>query len=162
MKSVVGVYSSHEDAVQAVNDLQKAGFPTKNISIISKADIINNHVHVRTDHTVEKAEVSIGVAASTILGVLAGVGIFAIPGLGFLYGAGALVGAIAGFEFGVVGSGIVAILTAIGIDEAIARKYETHLNEGKYLIFAQGEEEDVEQAQKVLHTSGLHMELDTH
>lgn len=160
MNSVVGVYESHEMAVQAVRALKKAGFSTKKISLLSKADIINNHIHVKSHHKIEKAEMGVGLVAGTIIGILSGVGIFAIPGLGFIYGAGALVGAFAGFDFGIIGSGLVTIFTRMGIDEAVALKYEKHLNEGKYLVFAQGNEKEVDHAQEVLHTSGLHMELD--
>lgn len=160
MKSVVGVYESHEKAVQAINDLKKAGCPAKKLSLLSKADIINNHIRVKANHKAEKAEVSLGLLGGIAVGILSGVGVFAIPGLGFIFGAGALVGAFAGFDMGIIGGGLVAILTGIGIDEAVAQKYEKHLNEGKFLVFAQGSDEEVEKAQKVLHTNGMHMELD--
>ncbi len=160
MKSVVGVYESHEKAVQAIKALKEAGFPTKKISLLSKADIINNHIRVKADHKAEKAEVSLGLAGGITIGILTGIGVFAIPGLGFLFGAGAIVGAFAGFDMGIIGGGIVAILTGIGISETIAKKYEKHLNEGKFLVFAQGGEQEVEKAQQVLHTNGMHMELD--
>lgn len=162
MKSIVGVYESHDKAVQAVNELKAAGFAADKISLISKADIVNNHIHVKSEHSVERAEVSVGVAAGTILGALTGIGIFAIPGLGVLYGAGALVGAFAGLDIGLLGGGLVAILTSWGMDEFNAKKYEEHLNAGKFLVFVQGEEADRDRAQDTLHTSGLHMELDAH
>lgn len=161
MNTIVGVYESHDDAVNAVKSLEKAGYATKNISLISKAELVNDHIHVKSDHTVERAEVGVGLAAGSIIGVLAGVGVFAIPGLGFLYGAGALVGALAGLDIGLLGGGIVSILTSIGIDKAKAAKYEKHLNEGKYLVFVQGDETAVKHAHEVLHTEDLHLELDS-
>ncbi len=160
MKSIVGVYESHQSAVQAVNQLQAAGFPVSSVSILGKADLVDNHIHVKQTHTAEKAEVSVGVVAGTVLGILTGVGIFAIPGLGFLFGAGALVGAFAGLEMGLIGSGVVAVLTSIGIDQMNAQRYEKHLNEGRFLVFVQGNENELQKAQEVLHTSALHMELD--
>ncbi len=162
MNTIAGVYESHDDAVKAVQTLQEAGYATKNISVISKAELVNDHIHVKSDHTVETAEVSVGVAAGTLVGVLTGVGVFAIPGLGFLFGAGALVGAIAGIEFGLLSSGMVAILSSIGIDKSHADKYEKHLNEGKYLVFVQGDEKEVHHAHEVLHTLDLQLELDNH
>jgi len=162
METIIGVYESHDNALEAVKKLQDAGFPVKNVSLLSKAELVNNHIHVKSDHTLEKAEVSVGVAAGSIVGILTGVGIFAIPGLGFLFGAGALVGAIAGIEFGLLGSGIVAILSSMGVDEVLAEKYEKHLNEGKYLVLVQGTPEEIKHGHEVLHTLDLQLELDTH
>lgn len=160
MNSIVGVYGSQASATQAVTQLQEAGFPKSKISLLGKADLVDNHIHIKNEHTAEKAEVSIGVVAGTVLGVLTGIGVFAIPGLGFLFGAGALVGAFAGLDFGLIGGGLVAVLTSMGVDQLNAQRYEKHLNEGKFLVFLQGKEEDLKKAQEVLHTGGLHMELD--
>jgi hypothetical protein len=160
MKSVVGIYQTHQDAVDAVSRLQKEDYPIKHISLLAKADLVDNHVTVRSSDTPEKAEVSIGVVAGTVLGVLTGVGILALPGLGFLFGAGALVGGFAGFDLGIIGGGLAAILTSMGMNEVLSARYEKHLNEGKFLVFVQGSEDELDKAQHILHTSGLHMELD--
>lgn len=162
MNTIAGVYETHDDAVKAVQTLQQAGFAGKNISLISKAEMVDGHIHVKSEHTVEKAEVGVGVAAGSLIGILTGVGVFAVPGLGFLFGAGALVGAIAGIEFGLLGSGVAAILSSIGIDKLNAEKYEKHLNEGKYLVFVQGDEKEAHRAHQVLHTLDLQLELDSH
>jgi hypothetical protein len=164
MKTIVGVYESHDSAVKAVQALQTAGYPVKQVSLISKAELVNNHIHVKSSNTVETAEVSAGVAAGAVIGILTGVGIFAIPGLGFLFGAGALVGAFAGLDLGLIGGGLLAILTNIGIDKSVAAKYEKHLNEGKFLVFVQGGEDqsEVKRAHEILHTLNLQLELDTH
>jgi hypothetical protein len=162
MNTIVGVYESHDAAVGAVKALENAGYAAKNVSLISKAELINDHIHVKSEHTAEKAEMGVGLAAGSVIGILTGIGIFAIPGLGFLYGAGALVGAIAGLEVGAIGGGVISILTSIGVDRALASKYEKHLNEGKYLVFVQGTDQEVKHAHEVLHTLDLQLELDTH
>ena len=51
-----------------------------------------------------------GVMIGSILGVLTGVGLFAIPGMGFLYGAGILYGGFVGFETGIVGGELLLFL----------------------------------------------------
>ena len=159
MKSIVGVYESHDKALAALQELKKSGYPDRQLSIMGKADLIDNHIHIKSSNTVEKAEASIGIVAGTILGILTGVGIFVIPGFGFLFGAGALVGAFAGADFGIITGGIAAILTSAGIDEANAVKYEKHLNEGKFLVFVDGDDVQLEQAHQTLHTQGLALEL---
>lgn len=161
MKSIVGVYESHTKAVNAVNELKSAGFPVKNISIIGKA-VFHEPKTLDANQLVEQRELSLGVVAGSILGVLTGVGIFAIPGLGFLYGAGALIGAIAGFDIGLIGGGVVAILIAIGIDEASSLKYEKLMQEDKFIVIIQGSPEEVKQAKDILHTSEEHTDIHLH
>jgi len=147
--------------LKAVQSLQDAGYPVKQVSLINKAELVNNHIHVATGTKVEAAELSLGIAVGAIIGILTGVGIFAIPGLGFLFGAGSIVGAIAGVDFGLMAGGLTAILTAMGMDKALASKYEKHLNEGKFLVFVQGGDVEVKKAHDVLHTLNLQLELDT-
>ena len=159
MKTLVGVYESNDKALEALQELKKSGYPAGKLSLISKANLVDKHIHVKTGSAIEASEVSLGVVAGSVLGVLTGIGVFAIPGLGFMFGAGALVGALAGVDFGLIGGGLVAIFTAIGIDEMNAVKYEKHLNEGKFLIFADGDDTQLEQAKKILHTQGLALEL---
>lgn len=108
------------------------------------------------------AEVGIGALAGSVLGVLTGVGIFAIPGVGFLYGAGALVGAIAGFDFGIIGGGIASALTVAGISSDDTKQYEEVLKAGKFLVIAQGNEEEVTRAKNVLETHGNLVSITQH
>jgi uncharacterized membrane protein len=162
MKSVVGIYESHKEAVLAVQMLKDAGYPVKRVSLIGKAFYNQDHTYLKTNNVIEESEVSIGVVAGSILGVLTGVGIFAIPGLGFLYGAGAFVGAIAGFDIGLLGGGIAAVLTSIGIDEINSHRYAKLLDENKFIVFVQGTEIEIAQAKHLLHTTSDHLGVDSH
>ena len=51
-------------------------------------------------------------------------------------------------------------LTSIGMTQIMSERYEKHLNEGKFLILVQGSDDELDKAQHILHTSGLHIELD--
>jgi len=162
MNSLVGVYESHENAIAALYELQKSGYPINPLSIVGKAELVGSHVHVKTNENIEQRELGIATIAGIALGILTGIGIFVIPGFGLLYGAGALVGAFAGTETGFITGGLVAILAKVlGIDEANAIKYEKHLKEGNFLLFAPGDAKQIELAQHILHTQGLSLELDT-
>ncbi|MEO6901599.1 MAG: hypothetical protein ABI315_00420 [Bacteroidia bacterium] len=158
MKSTVAVYNSHEKALNAIKALGKDHFPMKHISLIGKAELKDDHVHVKSD---DKASTVVPVAVGSVIGLLTGLGIFAIPGLGFLYGAGALVGAIAGFDFGLIG-GMAVELTKLGFKKDTGIKLEEHIKKGKFLLIAQGTEEEIQTAKKILHTDGTHLELDIH
>ena len=162
MNLLIGVYESNENAIAALYKLQQSGYPVARLSVVGKAELVGSHIHVKSNENMELLEIGIGTFAGLALGILTGGGIFAIPGFGLLYGAGALVGAFAGAETGFIGGGIVAILTKmLGIDEANALKYEKHLNDGNFLLFASGKVKQIELAKHILHTQELSLELDT-
>src|SRR5262249_33689784 len=110
-------------------------------------------------------EVTIGAAVGSIVGALTGVGLFAIPGLGFLYGAGAILGAIAGLDFGLLGGGIAGVIGALaipGIKDDHHQKYDSHLQKGHYLLIVQGSETEAKQANDLLYSLGHHTEINVH
>jgi len=158
MESKVAVYESHEKALNAVHLLNEKKFPLKNLSIVGKADMINDHMHLKSAVSDNNAPMAIGAVVGTVVGLLTGVGVFAIPGFGFLYGAGAVVGAIGGFDLGLVSGGVGALLTMIGVKKESALKYESHLHEGKYLLLVKGSMDDITKAEHILHTEGTHLE----
>ncbi|OJW85199.1 MAG: hypothetical protein BGO69_06155 [Bacteroidetes bacterium 46-16] len=164
MKSTIGVYDSHDKAVQAVVELKEAGFPVKQLSIIGKAEteVIDENMHVTPKDPIKVAGVGTGTAVGATLGILTGVGLFAIPGLGFLYGAGALVGAIAGFDFGLIGGGIASVLTTVGVKDENVKKYHDDLEAGKFIVVAHGSESEVDHAKGILHAHDTHDDLHIH
>lgn len=158
MKAKVAVYEGQQEAIAAVKQLQESGFPMKEVSLVGKAEIVDDQLQVRSLDPVKNAPVMVGAGAGVIMGALAGLGIFAIPGFGFLYGAGALIGAIAGFDFGIMGGGLVSALMHIGIKEESVLEFEEHLNQGRFIVVVNGSLEDIERAEKVLNTQGTHLE----
>jgi len=162
MRSLIGVYKSYQDAISALYELQKSEYPIKPLTIVGKADMIGTHIHVMSNDHVETAEISVGIVAGAALGLMTGVGIFAIPGFGLLLSAGALLSTFAGMDLGFMAGGVAAIFTkALGVDESNAIKYEKHLNEGNFLLFAPGDKKQVELAKRLLHTQGISLELNT-
>lgn len=159
MKSKVAIYDSHEKALSAVKLLSKARFPLNQVSIIGKAEIIDNDLHIQSLESIKNAPVLIGAGAGVITGLLTGIGVFSIPGFGFLYGAGALIGIIAGFDFGLIGGGLVSVLVRIGIDKESVVRYEEHLHEGKFMLVVNGTLDDIKKAEYELHTDGTHLEF---
>lgn len=158
MESKVAVYESHEKALNAVQLLNKNKFPIRNISIVGKAELIEDHMHLKSRTSLINAPLAVGAIAGAVTGILTGIGIFAVPGLGFLYGAGAVVGMMGGLDFGILSGGLGTILTAIGIKKEAVVKYEEHLHEGKYLLLVHGSIENITQAEHILHTEGMHLE----
>jgi hypothetical protein len=160
MKSIVGIYDSHEKAIAAIKELQKANYPKENISIIAQGKLVDGKASAISSFAMK--EINISVVIGSILGVLTGVGLFAIPGLGFLYGAGILYGGFAGFEAGIVSGGIIAVLTSIGFEMSDADNYSHHLSNGKFMLIVQGDESEIAKAKEILHTTNNHIELNEH
>ncbi|MCG2610844.1 hypothetical protein LZZ90_04935 [Flavobacterium sp. SM15] len=159
MKSKIAIYDSHKKAVDALKVLSDHNFPMSNVSLLGTAEIIDDHIHVRSSDTLQKAPAIIGMGAGTVIGLLSGIGVFTIPGFAFLYGAGALVGAIAGFDLGIVTGGVISFFSLLGIKEDEVVKYEEHLKEGRFMVILSGSLEEIEKAEQVLHTEGTHLEF---
>lgn len=159
MKSKIAIYETHEGALEAVKALNEEGFPMSNVSLIGTAEVVDDHIHVRSMDTVKNAPAVIGMGAGTVIGLLSGIGIFTIPGFGFLYGAGALIGAIAGFDLGIITGGVISFFTHLGIKEDSVVKCEEHLKEGRFMVVINGSIEDVERAEHILHAEGAHLEF---
>lgn len=159
MESQIAIYDTHEKAVNAIKQLSHQDFPMDNVSLLGQAEVIEDHIHIRSLDTVKKAPAVIGMGAGTLIGLLSGVGVFAIPGFGFLYGAGALVGLIAGLDLGLIAGGFISLLTYTGIKEEEVVKCQEHLKEGKFMVIVKGAKEEIEKAKRILHADGSHLEM---
>ena len=160
MKSIIGVYKSHDKAIAALQELKRSGYPEKLLSLFGKADLVDGHVQIKSDHAADRTHITIGVAAAAILEAVAVIGIFVVPGFGLIFGAGAAVGGFAGLSTALLAGGDVrAIFTDEDISEADALQYERHLIEGKFLVFADGNDVQLKQAHQILQNQGLALEL---
>lgn len=159
MNAKIAVYNNHEDATKALVVLSNHKFPMKLVSLIGKAEIVDDHVHIKSLEKMKKTPVLLGVGSGTVLGLLTGLGVFTIPGFGVLYGAGAIVGTLAGFDIGLVSGGIVTLLATLGIKKDQSVKFEEHIQEGKFFIVVNGSLEEIKKAEHILHTEGTHLEI---
>lgn len=154
MKKSISIFDSHDDALKALEELRESGVNMSKISLVGHAEIVNDHVHIKSNQALVAAPVAAGTVLGTTLGLLTGVGLFAIPGLGVLFGAGAIVGALAGFQIGVATGGIATILVDLGVkDDHVV--YEQHLKEGRFLLFYDGSEEEIEHVERII--EGKHL-----
>jgi len=160
MNSRVAVYDTHEKAVKGIKALTDNGIDAKQISLIGKAENKNNHIQHINKRAIEENTVFIGAGAGVLTGLLSGLGLFAIPGFGFLYGAGAVVGAIGGLDLGIMTGGLGAIAEVVGLKSEKSADYEKHLNDGNYIVIVNGDSDVVDKAEKILHTEGAHFMLD--
>ena len=159
MESQIAIYDTHEKAVNAIKLLSHQDFPMEHVSLLGRAEVIEDHIHIQSLDTIKKAPALVGMGAGTLIGLLSGIGVFAIPGFGFLYGAGALIGIIAGLDLGLIAGGFISLLTFTGIKEEEVVKCQEHLKEGKFMVIVKGAKAEIEKAKRILHTEGNHIEL---
>ncbi|MFG1423901.1 hypothetical protein [Roseixanthobacter liquoris] len=156
--TVTALYDSQDDAVAAVRALQMAGIPREAISIIAKgaeaapqdaAEQENaEQGHADRDHADHVAEVihdagagaGIGAGIGGAGGLLAGLGIIAIPGIGPVLAGGWLLstaaGALAGAAVGGAAGGIIGALMDGGVSEEDAHLCAESVRRGGTLVVA--------------------------
>jgi len=153
---IISLYQNQASAIDAVHLLKHEGFNEKHISLLGKTDV-GDDVQIKDANVAAK-----GVGIGALVGVLAGVGLTLIPGIGVLYGIGAVAGAVAGFDFGIIGGTIVSALAIKGMGKEIADRYSEELQSGKVLLAFSGNEEEMEKATRILESHGAHVEMNEH
>jgi hypothetical protein len=146
------LYDDYASAERAVCDLEAAGVPHSDISIVSsnadnwyenkgRSDAPDRRVDRDADGVDDRAEsagvgAGIGAAVGGAAGLLAGLGLLAIPGIGPVVAAGWLVSTAAGATAGAATGGIVGALTQAGVSEDEAHVYAEGVRRGGTLVTA--------------------------
>jgi hypothetical protein len=152
MKTVTRLFDNYDDAQAAVRELESMGILHSDISIVaSNAEGVHDHHGEHAGNPDEAAHdarkgASIGGVLGGGAGLLAGLGILAIPGVGPVVAAGWLVstvvGAVAGATAGGAAGGLVGSLTHAGVSEADAHVYAEGVRRGGSLGSARVEDAD--------------------
>jgi hypothetical protein len=99
--------------------------------------------------------VSVGGAVGGTLGLLAGIGALAIPGVGPLIAAGPIMAALAGLGVGGAVGDIVGALVGMGIPEYEAKRYEGRVKGGGILLSVHCDSSDeITRAKEILKATG--------
>ena len=159
MKKSISIFDSHDQAVKALVELRESGVNMSKVSLVGQAEVVNDNIQVKSNTALVAAPVAAGTVLGTTLGVLTGVGLFAIPGLGILFGAGAVIGALAGFQVGVLTGGFASILVDLGVQDDHV-EYEQHLKEGRFLLFYDGSDEEIDHVERII--EGKHLGVARH
>lgn len=149
MPLVTSLFRHHAQAEAALVRLRVAGFPDEVVALLG-----NDPRATRTDaeHTLDDELTESGAGTGATIGglvgggagVLAGIGMLAIPGLGPLIAAGWMVAALAGAGAGAAVGGIIGALTDEGLSEEDANSYAEGLRQGGTLVTVRCE--DAEEA----------------
>lgn len=170
-KRAVGVFSTHSQAENALNELSRSGFGMDRVSIVARdAEKLEQSDRIGTtkvqdadDETLADEGLKTGATAGGVVGgltgLLVGLGTLAIPGVGSIMLAGATATAIAtsvaGGAIGAAAGGMVGSLIGLGIPEDRAQDYHDRVVRGEYLVIVDGTEAEIAQAGEILKHHGV-------
>src|SRR5258705_4265742 len=134
---VYGIYRDRVQVEQAIDRFLADGFRNEDISVLMAENLgtkeFAHEKHTKAPEATVTGATAGGVVGGT-LGLLAGIGALAIPGLGPFIAAGPIVGALAGVGAGGVVGGLVGALVGMGIPEYEAKRYEGLIKNGGILM----------------------------
>jgi len=156
--AVFGLYATPDIAETAVDHLLAAGFSNPDISVLLPDDD-STRAFAHEKHTKAPEGTATGAATGGViggtLGLLAGIGMLAIPGVGPLIAAGPIVAALAGVGAGGAVGGVVGALVGMGIPEYEAKRFEGAVKNGGTLLSVHCETADeIRQAKQALRDTG--------
>lgn len=156
--AVYGIYANRTMAENAVDRLLAQGFRNEDISVLLQDNVgtkdFAHEKHTKTPEGTATGAVA-GAAVGGTLGLLAGVGALAIPGVGPFIAAGPIMATLAGVGSGGVVGGIVGALVGMGIPEYEAKRYEGRIKEGGILLSVHCDNSDwVGKAKNLLKETG--------
>ncbi len=173
--TISALFDDYALASRAVTELEDAGLPSDDISIVSNnaegwydSDRPDRVVRLSTgdqdrdgvDDRVEGAGAGIGLGAVAggVAGLRAGLGLLAIPGIGPVVAAGWLASTAAVAAAGGAVGGIVGALTQSGVREEDAQVYAEGIRRGGTLVTARVPETDVSRYQAILDRSAVNIQ----
>ena len=136
-KAVFGIYTTVAAADLATDTLVKSGFPASAVSALMPENLGSKPIATeKSSKAPEGAATGAGSGAvlGGALGLLAGIGALAIPGVGPLIAAGPIMAALAGVGVGGAVGGLTGALIGMGIPEYEAKRYEGYLKKGGILL----------------------------
>lgn len=161
MQTVIGAFDNAAQAEKAAQDLVGAGIARDDISLVANnasgqyapiTETTDDGTTV-TGHAVGH-DAKVGAEWGAGIGFLVGLTGFAIPGLGWLAGAGWLTATLLGAGTGAIIGGLVGALTHVGVPETDARLYTAAVQHGSVLLAVRASDAQAQQVADILNRDG--------
>jgi hypothetical protein len=149
MRTVSRVYDTHSQARDAVNAIEKAGVPSSEISLVANKHVSEKYADV-DDVSKAGTGAGIGGVVGGGAGLLAGLGLLAIPGLGPVVAAGWLASLAVGAAAGAAAGGLFGALVSAGTPDDHAHVYSESVRRGGTLVSARVDETAATRIQAIL------------
>ncbi|MBX9929949.1 MAG: hypothetical protein K2Y56_00145 [Methylobacterium sp.] len=166
-RTITGLFDDYDAAARAVDNIEAAGVPHSDISIVANnADDRHaartgpsGYANERKDDESDSADgAGTGATLGTVLGggagLLAGLGLMAIPGVGPVVAAGWLVATLTGAGVGAATGGLLGALTGAGLSESEAEHYAEGVRRGGTLVTVRADESRAERVTSLLSQHG--------
>jgi hypothetical protein len=142
MQTHTRVYDSYAQAQKVVRDLETAGIPSGDISLVANKYVSDKYANVTDVDAASTAATGAGIGAAVGggTGLLAGIGLLAIPGLGPVVAAGWLAATAVGALAGSATGGLIGALMASGETEENAHVYSEAVRRGGTLVTVRADE----------------------
>ena len=156
--SVFGLFRNQGQLNLAVSELLDAGYRSSDLSaLLPSIDATKEFAHEH--HTKAPEGAAVGAAAGGLtggaVGLLLGIGAIAIPGLGPFIAAGPIMAALAGAGVGGAVGTLTGALVGMGIPEYEAKRYESFLKDGGFLLSVHADDGDwAKKAKDILERCG--------
>jgi hypothetical protein len=156
--AVFGIYPSLASADNATDSLIRSGFLAADISALLPENLGSRQIGTEKSSKAPEgaaAGASSGAVLGGALGLLAGVGALAIPGVGPLIAAGPIMAALAGVGVGGAVGGFTGALIGLGIPEYEAKRYEGRMQKGGVLLSVHCDtSEEIKRAKELMKNTG--------
>jgi len=136
-----------------VSSLKTSGFSDNDISVLfPDKSSTRDFAHEKNTKAPEGAATGAGAGGLVggTLGLLAGIGLLAIPGVGPFIAAGPIMAALSGIAVGATVGGIAGALIGMGIPEIEAKRYEGKVKDGNILISVHADNGDEVKTSKTI------------
>lgn len=143
--SVFCIAPTQTIANQIVDRLKASAFNDNDISVLfPDKGSTRDFAHEKNTKAPEGATVGAGAGGVVggTLGLLAGIGLLAIPGIGPFIAAGPIMASLSGIAVGAALGGITGALVGMGIPEIEAKRYEGKVKDGNILISVHADSSD--------------------
>jgi hypothetical protein len=156
--AVFGIYTTVPAADSATDQLVGSGFSAAEVSALLPENLGTRPIGTeKATKAPEGAATGAGSGAilGGTLGLLAGIGALAIPGVGPFIAAGPIMAALAGVGVGGAVGGFTGALIGLGIPEYEAKRYEGRLQKGAILLSVHCDTSDeIKRAKEIMKNSG--------
>jgi hypothetical protein len=160
-RTIARLYDSYDHAREVVNELEAAGIPHGDISLVANDSARNGSAagaHPGETTTAAATSGGTGAVLGTVVGggagLLAGIGALAIPGVGPVVAAGWLVATLTGAGIGAASGGLIGALTGAGVSKDEAHVYAEGVRGGGSLVTVRVDETEAARVEDILGRHG--------
>lgn len=154
MATTVGVFSSQQEAEQAVEALHQDGFTEEEISLVARDEGQEGQQQGEQMGGEGMDDLSDGMAwgggVGAVGGLLASAGALAIPGIGPILAIGPLASALTGAVAGGIGGGLIDM----GIPEERGQQFEEEVKQGRVLCIVESDKNKMNAAARIMREAG--------